>query len=533
LQSRIVLRGSVLAAAMVAIPVAMVVAAPPAAAADLTTFCDGNLDGNTFTLTANCATTEPLTVPDGVTVDGAGPGAPPSGYTISASDTGEPQWNGGIVTNEAAGGSMNIRNLIVTGPPGGFQLCTEANNVLYGIFFNDASGTVDNVTVDNIFQFQNGAFGSCQTGRAIRADGLTGARTVTITSTTVVDYQKSGFEARGSMTMDLTGSTAGPPRPLEGLISQNGVSFVNTTTGTVENNTIHGSSDQAPGPGGFANGTAMLLSNADNLMVNDNTFVGSGTDIGVAVSAGSTGNTISFNAVTRTASENPENTDPTGIGINVDPDSSATLICNTFDGWNQNIAGAIQIACTPLPDGAECELYSAGAPTVEGTGTEPFTWSVESGELPPGLSLAPNGDIAGTPPDNSEGTYEFTLRVTTANNLTATSDQEITIAPGCETATPTPTTPTPTTPATETTPPTPTPTAPTPTQPPSVGPTGGAQPPAVPTGVAAGLPGSDAPISASGAPDWQLPMMLVGLTLLAAGAVLAAILGRRRGARRH
>ena len=51
-----------------------------------------------------------------------------------------------------------------------------------------------NVTVEHIFQFQNGAFGSCQTGRAIRADN---SGTVTITNTTVKDYQKSGFEARG------------------------------------------------------------------------------------------------------------------------------------------------------------------------------------------------------------------------------------------------------------------------------------------------------------------------------------------------
>ena len=40
---------------------------------------------------------------------------------------------------------------------------------------------------------------------------------------------------------------------------------------------------------------------------------------------------------------------------------SATLICNTFSGWNNNIVGAIQIGCTPLPDGAECEAYSAHA----------------------------------------------------------------------------------------------------------------------------------------------------------------------------
>ena len=119
---------------------------------------------------------------------------------------------------------MNIQNLTITGPGRRDSNCARpANNVLYGIFFNGAGGgSVTNVTVDHIWQFQNGAFGSCQTGRAIRAEN---SGTVTITNTVVRDYQKSGFEPRGSTIMNLSGSTAGPPHPLEGLISQNGVSY--------------------------------------------------------------------------------------------------------------------------------------------------------------------------------------------------------------------------------------------------------------------------------------------------------------------
>ena len=191
------------------------------------------------------------------------------------------------------------------------------------------------------------------------------------------------------------------------------------------------------------NGTGVLLFNADNVTVTRNTFVGSGTDIGISVSAGSTGNTISFNDVTRTASENPANTDPTGIGINVDRDSSATLICNTFERLEpeQNIVGAIQVACTPLPDGAECEAYSAQAPTVHGR---------HGGRQRPAVHL---GAGVGEPPARADpghrwgdhrhphrqpGTFDFTLRVTDADGLTATSDQTITIAPGCASPTPTP-----------------------------------------------------------------------------------------------
>ena len=65
--------------------------------------------------------------------------------------------------------------------------------------------------------------------------------------------------------------------------------------------------------------------------------------------------------------------------MSVDQDLADTtdLICNTFDAWNTNIEGDIQIACA-LPDGVECEAYSATS-TVIGSGTEPFTWTLASG----------------------------------------------------------------------------------------------------------------------------------------------------------
>ena len=205
---------------------------------------------------------------------------------------------------------MNIQNLTVTGPAAGFQLCTNSNFLLYGILFNDASGTVaTNVTIDHIFQFQNGAFGSCQTGRAIRAEGITGARTVTITNTTARDYQKTAFEARsigtGSMTMNVSNSTAGPPHSLEGLMAQNGVTYVGAA-GSGEQHDLR-SRDAQPGVGGNSAGTAVLLSGAHDVTVTNNTLTSPaaprpGADIGISVSAGSsTRIVISFNRVDRFA----------------------------------------------------------------------------------------------------------------------------------------------------------------------------------------------------------------------------------------
>jgi uncharacterized repeat protein (TIGR01451 family) len=448
---------------------------------NITTACAGTISGTTFTLTANCGdVTSPLTVPPGITtVDGGG-------FTISATDLANPadptdhtipQWNGGIVTNAGPGQTMNIQNVTITGPAAGFSLCNASTNVLYGIFFNGAAGgSVSNVTVQHIFQFQNGAFGSCQTGRAIRAND---SGTITITGTTVTDYQKSGFEARGSTIMNVSGSTVGPSHPLEGLIAQNGVSIVGAA-GTVENNTIFGSgyTQTVGGPGAS---TAVLLFGAHDVTVTNNTLTSPagrpGTDTGISVAARSTGIVISFNKVNRLGPDVP---DDVGIGIDVfTPDGSrATLICNTFSQWRINVVGAEQIACTPLPNGTECRAYSAPAPAVDsgknydpttpssadpdvlprlGDGiidATPFTWTVDSGTLPPGLSLSSAGAIIGTP--TAAGTFNFTLKVVDTTDLTATQAQTITIAPP-DCAPPPTTTTTPTPPPTTTTTPTPPP----------------------------------------------------------------------------
>ncbi len=84
----------------------------------------------------------------------------------------------------------------------------------------------------------------------------------------------------------------------------------------------------------------------------------------------------------------------------------------------------------------------------------PFTWTVASGTLPPGLSLSSGGAITGTP--TATGTFNFTLRLVDSTGLTATQAQTITIAPGCAPPT-TPTPPTPTPPPPPATPPPPPP----------------------------------------------------------------------------
>ena len=77
----------------------------------------------------------------------------------------------------------------------------------------------------------------------------------------------------------------------------------------------------------------------------------------------------------------------------------------------QNGAPALNIlTSSPLPTAAEGDLYMQGL--VASGGLQPYTWTVDSGALPTGLSLSTDGVLSGTPPTGSAGNYSFTLRVT-------------------------------------------------------------------------------------------------------------------------
>jgi len=92
------------------------------------------------------------------------------------------------------------------------------------------------------------------------------------------------------------------------------------------------------------------------------------------------------------------------------------------------VAAAAQpptISTSSLPGGTVGTAYST---TLAATGgTTPYTWSVTSGALPAGLSIAAStGVISGTP--TTSGTASFTVQVKDANNSTATKSLSIVVA---------------------------------------------------------------------------------------------------------
>ena len=75
----------------------------------------------------------------------------------------------------------------------------------------------------------------------------------------------------------------------------------------------------------------------------------------------------------------------------------------------------LSIGTSDLPDATSGVSYSR---TLAAIGGRPdFSWLVESGSLPPGLSLGQTGSISGTP--STAGTFNFVVKVTDANSNSA------------------------------------------------------------------------------------------------------------------
>jgi hypothetical protein len=122
---------------------------------------------------------------------------------------------------------------------------------------------------------------------------------------------------------------------------------------------------------------------------------------------------------------------PTASGqysFTVQAQDSAASPQIAISALNINIAAAPpQITTSALPNGTVQVAYSA--PLAATGGTLPYSWSVISGSLPPGLALsASTGAVTGTP--TASGQYSFSLQVQDSAASPQTASKQLGISVG-------------------------------------------------------------------------------------------------------
>ena len=100
--------------------------------------------------------------------------------------------------------------------------------------------------------------------------------------------------------------------------------------------------------------------------------------------------------------------------------------CTTARAYQIGVCASIMLAPGELPNGVVGTAYSQLF-TASG-GVSPYTYTVTSGALPPGLALSGSGALAGTP--SATGLYGFTVTATDAATCGGSSTYTIVISAG-------------------------------------------------------------------------------------------------------
>ena len=162
--------------------------------------------------------------------------SPSGGVSVNASDL----YNNFPIAAQIAvltpGGNVNISNITVDGSNNGLNSC--ATN-LVGIYYQNASGKINEV-VSRYQELPQADFG-CQDGLAIFVQsgyGSGGTANVTISNSSVHDYDKNGITADGSGTVATISGNYVVGIGATSLIAQNGIQLSDGATGKILNNAV-------------------------------------------------------------------------------------------------------------------------------------------------------------------------------------------------------------------------------------------------------------------------------------------------------
>lgn len=224
--------------------------------------------GKVAHLTDNITTDDTITIPDGYTLSG-------HGFTITGVD-GSGNFIGAVVRN--AGATAHVADLFVT-VDSLANVGQSGDNRLRGILFEGCSGSIKNCFVMGI---NKGASGH-QEGNAIEIrnapfDGThPNTQQVSVTHSTVVDYQKTGILANGDVDVTIAHNSIGSSATQLNLAA-NSVQIGFGARGTVEQNRVDG--NQWLGTSDYAATAILLYLSAPGCIVSKNIIQGN-SDLGI------------------------------------------------------------------------------------------------------------------------------------------------------------------------------------------------------------------------------------------------------------
>jgi parallel beta-helix repeat protein len=319
---------------------------------------------------------EQVTITKNLTVSGVASGnadqvviAPPStGVVINTFDLYLPPMDPVAAQVLVQNANVSLSSVTVDGANNGISSCATD---LRGIYYQNASGSIQNVTTRN--QTLAAGLTGCQSGEAIFAQSGYGSivkENLTIQNNNVHTFQKNGITADGeTLNVNINGNYITGQGATTGA-AENGIQISTGTQGKVQNNTVIDmiwAPDTSSDPGNAAAGIILVGSESvevsNNIVGSTQFAIGTFTDSVFGYPANPNGladhnnirnnqiqNTLIFDAIDVCSNNNQiqNNTifGSTESGIHLDSTCGST-------GTNNNVSGnTINEACAGILEGA-------------------------------------------------------------------------------------------------------------------------------------------------------------------------------------
>jgi uncharacterized repeat protein (TIGR01451 family) len=311
---------------------------------------------------------------------------------------------GNVNSTEGGMGNAASANLLVNNPP-----------TITAIPQSVAAGS--NAATYNIATVNDAEDGVAGVTFSISSDGVTFGNSATLNGVTVTYVATNGAgTVSASIATTCSATTANFTIKATDTTSQSSTTTLTITVTANPGPTLSYSSPQT-----LAAGTSTTVTPATG--PSDN---GSVTTIVVDSVSPGTGLTASVNNSTGVVSLNATLAGSYTVNIKATDNCGAMTVAS----FTVNVTcPSITVSPETLPNGQVGSSYNQTITAAPAGGN--YTFAVTSGALPPGLSLASNGNLTGTP--TTTGTYSFTVTATGFGSCTSSRNYSITI--GCPTIT--------------------------------------------------------------------------------------------------